>query len=146
LCTEGSGGPYYGITASGDCDSITIENNEVSNYYFYGIRLSGGKGVKILNNEVHRSTKTSTTTFYGIYTTGTMDGAVIMNNRVHSPYGGTGSATGSAYAMYLLGDGTATDPILIANNLIYNMNQGGIARGFYVSTATHNKIYHNTVV
>lgn len=146
VSTTGSGGTYYTLTLAGACDSNIITNNKLENQYMYGIYLTGGTANQILNNEIHRSTKTAVTTFYGIYTTGAMPGTVIMNNKIHTPGGTVAVTTSSAYGYYFLGDGTATDPIIAANNIYYNINQGGTIYGFYLSAALYNYVYHNTIV
>lgn len=138
------GGTYYTLTLMGG-DSNVVYNNTLENFYMYGIYIVASNGHQILNNVLHRATKTSVTTFYGIYTSGIMNGTKIMNNQVHSP-GGTASSTSSAYGYYLLGDGTPTEPVIVANNTFYNINQGGIIYGFYLSAALYNEIHHNTII
>lgn len=80
-----SGGGYYGITVYGvsnadyGTDSIFIINNEIKNFYYYGIYGYNSGDLYIDGNNVHRSTKTATTTNYGIYTAYTT-GAITNNN------------------------------------------------------------------
>lgn len=141
--TTGSGSCYYGISVAGTSDSNVIEHNLVENFYYYGIYISGATGTHVLYNDVNRETKTDVTTFYGIYTTGDVPGTQIVGNKVHAP-GGTNGSTSSCYAMYLLGDGTATQPVLVANNAVYDINQGGTVYSMYLSTSPYNLIYNNT--
>ncbi|HET8573340.1 MAG TPA: PKD domain-containing protein [Edaphocola sp.] len=142
--TTGSGGYYYGITIYGPSDSNIVEHNIVENFYYYGIYNYDATGTKLLYNDVNRAGKTSVTTFYGIYNSGVTPGTEIIGNRVHAP-GGTNGGTSSCYAMYLLGDGEATDPVLIANNAVYDINQGGTVYSMYLSTSPYNLVYNNTV-
>ncbi len=111
----------------------------------YGIYVSDATGSRIRNNELHRSTKTAVTTFYGIYTTGDAPGTVISGNRVHSPGGTVAGSTSTVYAIYPTGDGTATNRNLVANNIVYNINQGGTIYGIYGTSAVETDIVHNTV-
>src|SRR5690606_11981905 len=59
-----SGGGYYGITVYGvsnadyGTDSIFIINNEIKNFYYYGIYGYNSGDLYIDGNNVHRSTKT----------------------------------------------------------------------------------------
>ena len=129
----GAGGPYYGISIAGSSDSNYVVNNLIQNFYIYGVRISDAAGTVLSGNNINRSTKTATTTFYGIYTTGTMPGTIISGNRVHTPFDNASTNSEIFYGMYLLADGTASNPVNIYNNLIYNINQGGIIRGIYVS-------------
>lgn len=146
LSTTGSGGAYYGIAVSGASDSNTLYRNTIGNFYMYGIYISGATGTKVIGNDVHRSTKTSVTTFYGVYTTGVTEGTLISANRVHDPAGSSVSSTSSFYGIYNLGDATSAAPTKIFNNAVYNINIGGIIYGIYNSTAPYANIYHNTVV
>lgn len=141
----GSGGPYYGITVTGSSDSNTIHNNHLENFYTYGIYINGAAGSVITDNEVERATKTSTSTYYGIYTTGTVPGTLISGNRLHST-GGTTVNTSSTYGLYLAGDGESSAPVMVRNNVIYNITQGGTIYAIYLLTAPEQRIYHNTVV
>ena len=143
--TSGNGGPYYALTIIGESDSNYIVNNQFENFYFYGMYMNGSTGNNVIGNEFHRANKTTTTTFYGIYTTGITPGTKIMSNKIHSP-GGVNGGTGTTYGIYLLGDGEASLPVIVANNAIYNMNQGGILYGITASTAPFTKIYHNSIV
>ena len=144
--SDALGGGYYALTLAGACDSNVIENNIFENFYYYGTYINGATGVKILNNEYHKENKTgSLTTFYGIYSTGLTPGLRVIGNRIHHP-GGMNGSSGTFYGLYMLGDGTASEPILIANNALYELNQNGLVRGIYLSTSPYSLVYHNTVV
>ncbi len=144
--SDGTGGGYYALGMAGECDSNVIDNNIFENFYYYGSYMNGGTGNQLLNNEFHKENKTaSLTTFYGIYTTGVTPGIEIRNNRIHHP-GGVSGATGSFYGIYALGDGTAADPGIIANNAIYEVNQNATLYGINLNTAPYVSVYHNTIV
>lgn len=146
LCATGAGGAYYGISLVGTSDSNIIAQNNIENYYFYGIHVSGTNGNKILNNEVHKTNKTgSLTTFYGINTAGITPNLEIRGNRIHHP-GGLNGFSGACYAINVAGDGLQTDPVLIANNAIYHLNMSGLIYGIYFNAAPYNLVYHNTIV
>ncbi|MFA6060283.1 MAG: T9SS type A sorting domain-containing protein [Taibaiella sp.] len=147
LGATGTGGMYYtiAIAAGGNTNNI-IRNNEVENFYYYGVYVNGAENTLVEGNNIHKTNKTaSLTTFYGIYATGTVPGLQLIRNRIHNPIAASAIATSTFYGIGAYGDGSATSPVLIANNAIYNINQGGIIYGIYVSTAPENKIYHNTI-
>lgn len=145
--SAGAGGLNYGIgIASGGSDSNIIRNNVIENFYNNGIYIATAKATIIEGNEIHKATKTAgIVAGEGIYTaSGDMSGSKIIGNRIHSP-GGTVGGTTVFQGIALLGDGTAANPVLVANNVIYNINQGGASSGIYVSTGIYNLIYHNTI-
>lgn len=142
---DGSGGPYYALPIAGSSDNNVIEGNEIRNFYLYGIYVNAASGTKVLGNDINRSSKTSVTTFYGIYTTGTSSGTLIAGNRIHDPAEATVSSTSTFYGIELLGDATQADPCLVYNNAIYNINSAGTVYGIYLSTAAEVRAYHNTV-
>ncbi len=133
------------ISPGNNIDNSIIEN-KFEDFYLYGIYLAANaNNTKIIGNEIHRANKTGTSTFYGIYSTGTKPGTEIRNNRIHTP-GGVNGATGATYGIYLTStSGTMALPIVVANNAIYNLNQGGAIYGMYLSGVTYGRIYHNTI-
>lgn len=139
------GGCYYAVTMMDGADSNMLEMNKFFDFYRYGIYLSGAKNNLIKGNEVARPNKTEVSTFYGIYTTQAIDGTQIIGNRIHTPGGVAASPSGTNYGMYLLGTSTVSNPVLVANNIVYDMNQAGAMYGLYLSSATNNKVYHNTI-
>jgi parallel beta-helix repeat protein len=143
--TSGGGGTYYALTIAGTSDSNVVEHNIFENYYMYGIYISNATGTRVLSNELHRTTKTDVTTFYGIYTTGATPGTKIIGNRIHTPGGTEVGSTSTAYCIYPGGDGLATNRNLVANNIVYDINQGGVIYGIYGLTAEQADIVHNTI-
>lgn len=142
---SGGGGPYYALPVAGASDSNIIVDNEIADFYLYGIYLNGPTGTIVSGNNIHRSSKTTISTFYGIYTTGTVAGTRITGNRVHNPAAPATNSTSSIYGVYLLGEGAATDPCLVYNNAVYNINAGGTIYAIGVSTAPYVQVLHNTV-
>lgn len=144
--SDSTGGGYYGLTINGASDSNVIENNDFENYYFYGTYINGSTGTKVIHNKYHKDNKTgSLNTFYGIYTTGITPGVELRRNKIYNP-GGLNGYTGTFYGIAFYGDGTLAQPCIVANNLIYKVNQNGLLYGMYVSTAPYTSFYHNTIV
>lgn len=147
LATNGAGGPYYGFAMAGTNDGNIVVNNEVSNFYIYGMYFSGGatNGL-IANNNVHRSTKTTVTTFYGIYLTGSVAGTRVLNNRIHDVADPTVTTTLAVYGLYPgSAAGTATERLLVANNILYNIGNASTLYGLYLTTTSFADVFHNTV-
>lgn len=140
----GAGGMLHGIVLTSGTDSNLIVGNTVSNFYTYGIYSTTGKSNIIKNNTIHRATKSSVSTFYGIYLTGAINGTIVDANRIHTPGGTATAATSTAYGIYTSATATTSDPYMIANNVVYNFNQGGVIYGVYGTGTTNGRIYHNT--
>ena len=141
-------GHYYSMCVSpGGNINNSIINNTFENFYVYGIYLgSVVDNIKIIGNNINRATKTSTSTFYGIYASGSMPGAVIAHNRIHTPGGTATAASGTSYGLYAQSSaGTLAAPVLIYNNAYYNVNTLGSTYGMYFTGVTYGRIYHNTV-
>ncbi|RYD98529.1 MAG: T9SS type A sorting domain-containing protein [Sphingobacteriales bacterium] len=142
---DGTGGMYYGISVVNGNDSNIIHSNIVENHYYYAIYLSAATGTVIEHNKMHKTNKTASfTSGYFLYTTGVTPNTKINGNRIYNT-SGPGGNTGALYGYYLLGDGTATQPVLFSNNIIYNINNSGALYAIYLSTAPYTKVYHNTV-
>lgn len=145
----GVSGMYYAVrfngNSSSDLDSlIRFENNEVANFYAYGIYLNHIKNSYVGGNDVHRADKQSVTTFYGITTGGGSTNDTINANRIHNTHGSATSTTGSAYGIYnTSNDADATTPNLFVNNLIYDFNStSGLIYGIY-NLGSDNQAYIN---
>ncbi|OON67850.1 beta strand repeat-containing protein [Hymenobacter sp. CRA2] len=143
-------GGYYGVVLTGASTTNRatgnrIIGNEIRDFYTYGVDVESNNGARIVGNNIHRSTRTGVTTFYGVYLVGDVATAV-EGNRIHEPFTGNTASTSSAYGVYLSGDATAGAENDVVNNLIYDFNGSGIEYGLYNTTADNARYYHNTVV
>ncbi|RYD96169.1 MAG: T9SS type A sorting domain-containing protein [Sphingobacteriales bacterium] len=148
--STGSGGGYYGITSTGSSsalnDSISIVGNEITNFYYYGIRITYANAPNVSNNNVHRSTQTAIgTSAYGIYYYYCIGGKAV-GNRVHDMAATGATSSSSFYGIYVYNyNNTAATPVLVANNAVYNLkNYYGIQYLMYIYGPAH-KVYHNTI-
>lgn len=140
-------GGYYGITMLGnasylDCMDHVITDNFFDNYYFYGVYLSNVDGAVVSDNEFTRDTRTSLSTFYGLYMS-TARNVKFRNNVVHS----SGAASYSCYPVYITTSvnlpGAETE---IVNNLFYDFPTTSTFYGLYMLGTRENiNIYHNTM-
>jgi parallel beta-helix repeat protein len=148
-----AGGPYYGVSmGSGGNDSNIIVNNIFENILNTGVYLSSTAGTLVQGNEIHRSTKQVASVLYGVSVLGASPGTRVIGNKIHSPVTDTVTAVNFNFRGINVGSsgaGTAQDPLLLANNVIYNINMGSTsgagAQGIYLDGASHVKVYHNTV-
>lgn len=179
LGSNGPGGPYLGITdgwynnvASDFSDTGNIiAYNEVENFTYFGISISGSNGTQILHNDIHRKNKVSAPYFVGIRSWGgsgnfnntqTYNTDIkIIGNRIHDP-----SSTNSQGFFYGIenynnnyyNNQTGTQNTLIANNVIYNINiSTSTTQNIYGiifwsgdnynnnANTSNTKIYHNTI-
>ncbi|MCC5916443.1 MAG: T9SS type A sorting domain-containing protein, partial [Cryomorphaceae bacterium] len=147
-------GGYYGITMNGPSAASKNVGNKVLNSVFedfalYGMYVRSQDSLTIDGNDLSRATRTTLSTFYGLFFTTGIEGARIMNNRIHDNSNQNMTTTNAAYPIYMSSaTGTAGNPNIMANNLIYNINNGGTIYTMYLLGAANNfwKILHNTVV
>jgi hypothetical protein len=138
-------------------DAIVIRGNRISNFYCTANRNNGAGimtyssfGLTIENNEIHH-------TGAGIFLKGGPyrgSGAVIRYNRIH--HTGTGSyandtADGAAIALHAGAAGTASAPVLVAQNLLHDGAYAGVRIWGFDGTnpqnnPMHTKIVNNTIV
>ena len=152
LLLEGNtvSGGYYGITLVGTSTTVqgtgnVLRNNTVRDFYYYGVYSYYQTGAQFIGNDIHRTTRTSVSTFYGLYLYYN-DGLRVENNRIHNPFTASGASTALMYGIYVYySDGTAATPNLIANNAVYNIDGGGTTYGIYNYYSNYGNYYHNTV-
>jgi len=148
-------GGYYGIClngsgvnlAAGRPSNNTVRNSTISNFYLYGIYTYGQNDLKIENNDINRISRATVSTCYGAYNYGRNPGFRFTGNRVHDLGGANGTSNFTGYLIYASSlTGTASSRALIANNAVYNVNNGSSTLyGMYLPSADTIDIYHNTV-
>ncbi len=146
-CTVSGGyfGFYlYGASNTGNANNSII-NCTVQNFYVYGIYNYYQTGASIAHNIVERPTRTSVSTFYGIYLSTGCNNMTVDGNTLRSFSGATANSSLSAYIIYVTAAASLNNENKIINNLIYNTNHTGLAYGLYFSGGTYLKAYHNTV-
>ncbi|HEY9260916.1 NosD domain-containing protein, partial [Chitinophaga sp.] len=143
-------GGYYGIALTGSNTFANgnnkVINNKISNFYSYGIYVTGSFNALIENNIISRPTRSTAGTFYGIYFTGLSTKANITRNTIRNPFGGAPNSTSAAYGIYF----TSTDALaqlenVVSNNLLYNFTGKGDVYGIYNSSSDNVWYYHNTI-
>jgi hypothetical protein len=99
------------------------------------------------NNRVSQPTRTSFTTFYGIFITTNSINAKVTRNHVRNLFAALPTNTSTSYAIYINSAGTLGNENIIANNIVSHVQNNGAAYGIYaLSSANHTHILHNTIV
>lgn len=147
-------GGYYGVTVVGSA-AVPIEdnqfiNNEISDFYTYGIYIAGTNKTLIQKNKIHRPTRSNVSNGYGIYATAAVNNLLsISKNRITNFFGGAPTSTFASYGIYhnnvTAGAGSEN---LVSNNLIYKLdaNAGASASyGIYNTGSGGVNYYFNTI-
>jgi len=147
-------GGYYGLALLGNGTVMNVRptnnvvrNSTISNFALYGVWASGQTDLILENNDINRISRATVSTLYAIYLTGRNPGLKVVGNRMHDFGGSAGVANFTAYPIYGSGvSGTASKRVLIANNAIYNVNNGTLSVGaIYMFTSDTMDVYHNTI-
>ncbi len=145
-------GGYSGIslTASGTTSNIfgnVVANNIIEDFYLYGIYLNGTHGTVVEGNDISRMTRSSVSTFNGVYMSTGNVGVHINRNKIHDAFNGNTSSTSAAYGVYTSGsDATAANPNIISNNMIFGFNNAGTQYGIYNTGSDSAKYYFNSIL
>ncbi len=145
-----TGNPYYGISlclnSSATPSRNRIINNVIQNFYNYGIYMTQTNGTLIRGNTIRNPTRTSNTTIYGIYAISGSRNDTITGNRILDPFGTAVTTTNAFYGIYLIATNiVAGSPMIISNNLIYNVRNNGGQYGIYLNSAQNVFAYNNTI-
>ncbi len=129
----------YGVNTSTKARGNRIENNNIHNFYYYGLVSYYQDSVTIMGNYIHDGVNTN---YYGIYAYYNSNGARIINNKI------VFSPTSYAYGIYCYGlnySAAGADTCIIANNMISVTNGSGSIYGLYISNGINSKIVFNSV-
>ncbi|KAA9332216.1 T9SS type A sorting domain-containing protein [Hymenobacter busanensis] len=143
-------GGYYGITLVGASATAMAtgniaRNNQVKDFYLYGFYLAAQDGTQILANDIHRTTRTDVSTFYGVYLTTSSRNVDVMRNRIHDTATGEPASTATVYGIYMTtGAGAVGAENEVVNNAFYNFNSAGLEYGVYNTGASNVRYYFNT--
>jgi len=144
-------GGYYAITLVGTSAAVrttgnVVSNNDIQDFYFYGIYHSQANNTQVLNNSISRPIRSTLSSFYGIYYTGGGENNLAEANTLFNAFGGNVSSTSVAYPIYHTGvDATVGNENKVINNLIYDINHNGTICGMYNSSSDGVFYYHNTI-
>ncbi len=143
-------GGYYGLSMySGSTDVAKgnyAERNILQDQYLYSIYVFSQDSVTVTRNSMSRPNRTTISTFGGVFASGASSNSRITRNRIFNSAGAVTASTSAAYGIYVTSwSGTSAKPNLVANNMIYDLNNGGTAYGLYISSSSNTKFLHNTI-
>jgi hypothetical protein len=144
-------GGYYGMVINGPTTTPfstnnNISNNEIKDFYLYGIYTRGQDNSVFSGNNIHRTNRTVSSTTYMFYLNSNISNTSITKNKIYN-IAGSGATTSAAYGIYATSiTSPANQGVLISNNAIYGLSlMNGIQYGIYLSTTGYAKVYHNSV-
>ncbi|MEX1202760.1 MAG: PKD domain-containing protein [Ferruginibacter sp.] len=74
------------------------------------------------------------------------NGVQVSKNKIHDPFASSLTSTSAFGGIYITGvDAVAGTENVVSNNVIYNINGGGILYGLYNSGSDNVRYYHNTI-
>lgn len=150
LTNNNINGGYSGISLMGAAAQLSTGNviarNTVRNFYVYGMYTLYLNATDIDENEIHRLTRATVSTFYGVFVgTGSL-GTRVRKNRIHDPSAVSPTTSNSSYVIYhSSADGTAASPNEVSNNVVYNFRQAGLIYALYNVGSDYVRYYHNTI-
>ncbi|MFD2718844.1 CARDB domain-containing protein [Hymenobacter monticola] len=144
-----SGGYYCvivnGASATARNTGLRVTGNELRDFYVYGLDVENQAGAQLINNNIHRQSRTAVGAFYGVYLNGCA-GTAVERSRIHDSFTGNPASSSIAYGIYFTAsDGTAGAENDVVNNLVYSFNGAGTEYGFYNSSSDFARYYYNTV-
>ncbi|HRO41518.1 MAG TPA: right-handed parallel beta-helix repeat-containing protein, partial [Flavipsychrobacter sp.] len=142
-------GGYYNVAVYGGSSTINndniVQNNNLKDFYLYGVYTLYNSGLIISGNDISRPTRTNTGTASGILiSTGNINN-LVEKNRIHNVFDSMTTSTSAFTAIEITGDGTPGLENKIINNAIYNINGNGVVYGIQSTTSLYCHIYHNTI-
>ncbi|MCH8555743.1 MAG: right-handed parallel beta-helix repeat-containing protein, partial [Schleiferiaceae bacterium] len=145
-------GGYYAITIIGNNNTSRAMGNSVigntaEDFYLYGLYSRAQEDFVYNRNNFSRPSRTQLSTFYGMYFINEHHGGTIANNAIHSSFNANPSSTSVSYLFYPTGaSATAAKPVNAYNNIFYNLNGAGSLYGYYNSSSSHWRFYHNSMI
>jgi len=144
-----SGGYYCviltGASTTARSTGVRVVGNEIRDFYVYGLDVESSSGARLLDNNIHRTSRSDVSTFYGVYLVGCV-GAAVERNRIHDSFTGNTSDTAGGYGIYTsASDATAGTENDFVNNVVYNFNGAGTEYGIYNTSSDYARYFHNTI-
>lgn len=144
-------GGYYGITltatfAGGANGNNIIENNNILDFFRYGIFVKASYNAIIEQNRISRPTRTTPGAFDGIYFNTQSNTAHVFRNRIFSPFKANTTNTSASIGINLdAASASSGNDYLIDNNLIYDFVSNGSQVGLGNNATANVQYVHNTV-
>ena len=121
-------------------------NNEVRDFQRNGIKVINTRDAVISGNSISREKRTNLNVFAGIQLEDKNLGTVVSGNRIFNVSTGNTASTLDIHGIRLyFSNATATEPVLVFNNLLYNFDGSGEINALSNSNSSYVRFYHNTV-
>ncbi len=147
--TGGTRGPVIGIQVSAQSQNvdafITLEKNIIQDFHQMGIYIYYNSKVDVLNNDISRPTRTSSTTTYGINMYYYCYRNNIIGNKIHNLFTSMTTATSTTYGIYCFYNYSGASNSVVASNAVYNIEHNGALYGIYAYYPFGIQFAHNTV-
>ncbi len=137
---------YGTSTNSASCKGNVIRNNKIYDSYIYSLFTVGVDSLIVSGNDISRPTRSTSSTFYGIYNSTNSFKLLVEKNKIHNPFDGNLTSTSASYGIYTASSDAAPGSSIIKNNVIYNFNGQGAHYGLANNGSDSIYYYHNTVV
>jgi hypothetical protein len=148
-----TGGPYYAMViqptnvSNGPNNRTIVLNNMMSDFTVYGMYMAYTAGSMVSGNTITRPTKTSPTTFYGIYIVNNAQQDTFERNIITHSHGANPTANFTQYGIYPIATNTqATRQVIYRNNIISNLRGIGTTYAFYALSSSNFQFLHNNIV
>jgi trimeric autotransporter adhesin len=140
-------GIYCSTSGNFPTNGNVFTNNTIKDFRTYGFRFANGLNTLVEGNDISRPTRTASFNgFYGIYLDGVQRNLRVSKNRVHDPYGAAKTTNASVTAIYNNNnDAIMAEPVIVSNNLIYNIHCANNQVGIINSSSDSVQYYHNTI-
>jgi hypothetical protein len=135
---------YYGAYVYGGSTTYplnwTILNNQIMNIYYMGIYAYYADNIQIVKNNIENRPSGGYAYFYPVYMYYCDSAIRVTENRIHT------YSISYAYGLYnSYSVAQATNPGIIANNMVSNNDAVYTAYGIYAYYGNNLKIVHNSV-
>ncbi|MBL0340938.1 MAG: hypothetical protein IPP71_08425 [Bacteroidetes bacterium] len=146
-CTIFSG--YYNTCFVGNSAGINTGNQLINcnilDQYLYATYFLYQNGMVVRGNTLSRPTRTSLSTYYGLYVSTSCINMLVEKNQIRNTWATAPASTGTQYCIYNTAAGTSGSENLFYNNLVSDINFNGTIYGLYFSGSNYLKAYHNTL-
>ena len=131
---DASKGPYYGVAYYGGASGVGMQNefinNDLQQYYYYGMYSWYGEDLKINDNKIHDArsdSRAACAVFVSGISTSTSGQCQVNDNEIYD-----NSASGNVWGIYSTGtNGSSTNVYEIVGNDIHDNTSTGTYRYFY---------------
>ena len=145
-------GGHFGITCVGSNTDANRDNvisrNNITDFHFYGIYISGNFNTQVDSNSISRPTRNIVNgVCNGIFVTALNVFVNITRNSISNPFGGIPNSTSTFNGIFITGvDALGGLENKVINNKIFGLNGDGEQNGVQINGSDNVWIQHNTIL